>query len=68
LPDYPELGDLKNRLLDQECLGAMMSGSGSTIFAIASDLDRAEKIAEAVKTDEVDVWVVKSLVRSIFDA
>ena len=68
LPEYPELVDLENKLLDQECLGAMMSGSGSTMFAIAADLDRAYKIAEAVRTDDIDVWVVKSLVRSIFDA
>jgi len=68
LPEYPELVDLKNKLLEQECLGAMMSGSGSTMFAIAADLDRAHQIAEAVRTDDIDVWVVKSLVRSIFDA
>jgi 4-diphosphocytidyl-2-C-methyl-D-erythritol kinase len=68
LPEYSELVDLENKLLDQECLGAMMSGSGSTMFAIAADLDRAHKIAEAIRTDDIDVWVVKSLVRSIFDA
>jgi 4-diphosphocytidyl-2-C-methyl-D-erythritol kinase len=68
LPEYPELVALENKLLEQECLGAMMSGSGSTMFAIATDLDSAKRIAEAVKTDEIDVWVVKSLVRSIFDA
>ncbi|NMF56997.1 4-(cytidine 5'-diphospho)-2-C-methyl-D-erythritol kinase [Pseudanabaena yagii] len=68
LPEYPELVDLENKLLEQECLGAMMSGSGSTMFAIAADLDRAHQIAEAVRTEDIDVWVVKSLVRSIFDA
>jgi len=68
LPEYPEIAELKNKLLDQECLGAMMSGSGSTVFAIAADLDRAQQIAEAVRTDDIDVWVVKSLLRSVFDA
>ena len=68
LPAYPELALLKNNLSEQECLGAMMSGSGSTMFAIAADLDRAQKIAEAIKTNDIDVWVVKSLARSIFDA
>jgi len=68
LPEYPAIAALKNKLLDQECLGAMMSGSGSTVFAIAPDLDRAQQIAEAVRTDDIDVWVVKSLARSIFDA
>ncbi|NUN65918.1 4-(cytidine 5'-diphospho)-2-C-methyl-D-erythritol kinase [Pseudanabaena biceps] len=72
LPEYPAIAELKQKLLDQECLGAMMSGSGSTVFAIASDLERAEIIAEFIKQDPnssaIDVWVVKSLVRSIFDA
>jgi 4-diphosphocytidyl-2-C-methyl-D-erythritol kinase len=68
LPEYPAIAELKNKLLDQECLGAMMSGSGSTVFAIAPDSDRAHQIAEFVKTDEIDVWVTKTLPRSIFDA
>jgi 4-diphosphocytidyl-2-C-methyl-D-erythritol kinase len=68
LPAYPELALLKNNLSEQECLGSMMSGSGSTMFAIAADLDRAQKIAEAIKTNDIDVWVVKGLARSIFDA
>ncbi|PZO38183.1 MAG: 4-(cytidine 5'-diphospho)-2-C-methyl-D-erythritol kinase [Pseudanabaena frigida] len=68
LPEYPEIADLKNKLLDRECLGAMMSGSGSTVFAIAPDLDRAYQIAEAVRTEDLDVWVVKSLISSIFNA
>ena len=67
LPEYPEIANLKNKLLDQECLGAMMSGSGSTVFAIAADLDRAHQIAAAVKTDKVDVWVIKSSISSIFE-
>lgn len=68
LPEYPAITDLKNKLLDQECLGAMMSGSGSTVFAIAPDRDRAHQIAESIKIDEIDVWITKSLTRSIFDA
>lgn len=68
LPEYPELVAIKNKLLEQECLGAVMSGSGSTMFAFTADLDRAHQIAEAVRTDDIDVWVAKSLVRSIFEA
>ncbi len=67
LPAHPEIAELKHKLLEQECIGAMMSGSGSTVFAIAPDLDRAQQIAKAVKTDDIDVWVVKSLISSIFD-
>jgi 4-diphosphocytidyl-2-C-methyl-D-erythritol kinase len=67
LPAYPAIAHLKQQLLEQECLGAMMSGSGSTVFAIAPDLDRANSIAAAVKTDEIDVWVVKSVISAITD-
>ena len=67
LPEYPAIANLKNKLLDQECLGAMMSGSGSTVFAIAADLDRAHQIPAAVKTDNLDVWVIKSSISSIFE-
>ena len=67
LPEYPAIASLKEKLLDQECLGAMMSGSGSTVFAIAADLERAHQIAAAVKTDNLDVWVIKSSISSIFE-
>lgn len=67
LPEYPAIANLKNELLDQECLGAMMSGSGSTVFTIAADLERAHQIAAAVKTDNLDVWVIKSSISSIFE-
>lgn len=67
LPAYPAIAHLKQQLLEQECLGAMMSGSGSTVFAIAPDLDRANSIAAAVRSDEVDVWVVKSVISAITD-
>lgn len=67
LPAYPAIAHLKQKLLEQECLGAMMSGSGSTVFAIAPDLDRAHSIAAAVRSEEIDVWVVKSVISAITD-
>ncbi|MDX2254350.1 MAG: 4-(cytidine 5'-diphospho)-2-C-methyl-D-erythritol kinase [Pseudanabaenaceae cyanobacterium bins.39] len=68
LPAYPAIAELKQKLLDQECLGAMMSGSGSTVFAIAPDLDRAYQMAESVKTEAIDVWVVKSVISSLWES
>jgi 4-diphosphocytidyl-2-C-methyl-D-erythritol kinase len=67
LPAYPAIADLKQQLLEQECLGAMMSGSGSTVFAIAPDLDRAYQIAAAVKTEAIDTWVVRSVISSLLE-
>ncbi|HIB71377.1 MAG TPA: 4-(cytidine 5'-diphospho)-2-C-methyl-D-erythritol kinase [Candidatus Marinimicrobia bacterium] len=40
---YPEIGDLKKRLLDAGAGFASLSGSGSTVFGIFEDNDVAEK-------------------------
>lgn len=46
---HPELADIKQVLLRNGALGAMMSGSGPTIFGIFTDEDTAKKAAEAIK-------------------
>lgn len=46
--DYPQLVDLKQRLLDLGCTAAAMSGSGSTIFGLAPDKRTATRIAESI--------------------
>jgi 4-diphosphocytidyl-2-C-methyl-D-erythritol kinase len=43
--EYPELAVLKQRLLDAGCAGALMSGSGPTLFGLCKDRDHAERIA-----------------------
>ncbi len=63
LPAYPQIKALKDRLLEfvgQGCLGAMMSGSGATVFAIAQDRDAAAKIAEGIRSDAVEVWITQT--------
>ncbi|MFO7974179.1 MAG: 4-(cytidine 5'-diphospho)-2-C-methyl-D-erythritol kinase [Candidatus Hydrogenedentota bacterium] len=45
---YPELGSLKQRLLDARCIAAAMSGSGSTLFGICASRDAAEHTAESL--------------------
>ena len=42
---WPQLGVIRDRLLELGCLGAMMSGSGSTIFGIARNPAQAKEIA-----------------------
>jgi len=44
---YPELGDLKQILLRHGALGALMSGSGPTVFGIFSD-EKAARNASAL--------------------
>jgi 4-diphosphocytidyl-2-C-methyl-D-erythritol kinase len=42
---HPELGAAKQRLIDAGALGAMMSGSGSSVLGLASDAAHAAELA-----------------------
>ena len=61
---HPELADLKQMLLRHGALGALMSGSGPTVFGIFRDGKEAKNILEVVKkevSDSCTVFVAKSL-------
>lgn len=49
--DYPVVEEIKKLLVDNGALGALMSGSGPSVFAIFDDKETAEracnKLAEA---------------------
>jgi len=42
----PEIGELKARLLSSGALGAVTSGSGSTVFGLFPDMERAKRAEE----------------------
>jgi len=65
LPTHPEIANLKQSLQDQECLGVLMSGSGSTVFAIAQNLDAAHRLAASIDSENIDIWVTTSLINGI---
>ena len=46
---HPEVGDTIASLLDAGALGAVMSGSGPTVVALARHMGHADQIAEAVQ-------------------
>ncbi len=48
LPRYPVIGELKALLLEQGASGALMSGSGPTVFALFADRNRIETAFAAV--------------------
>ena len=48
---HPELADLKQMLLRHGALGALMSGSGPTVFGIFRNGKEAEKALELVKKE-----------------
>ena len=56
----PELMDKKRKLLEAGALGAAVSGSGSTLFGIATDEAHARSIAARIQGDFQAVYVVGS--------
>jgi 4-diphosphocytidyl-2-C-methyl-D-erythritol kinase len=48
IPAFPVIADIKAAMLRSGALGAMMSGSGPTVFGLFRDRDTAERAREAV--------------------
>ena len=51
IPAFPVIADIKNRMLQHGALGAMMSGSGPTVFGLYQDKDTAEQAMAAITND-----------------
>lgn len=56
---HPDLGSIKQRLLDAGCVAAAMSGSGPTIMGIARDAEHGETVRERLR--EYQSTLVKSV-------
>ena len=39
IPEYPQIKEIKNTMLNNGALGALMSGSGASVFGIYEDID-----------------------------
>lgn len=48
IPAFPVIGDIKNRMLEMGASGAMMSGSGPTVFGLFRDKELAEKARQTL--------------------
>ncbi|MDG5468144.1 4-(cytidine 5'-diphospho)-2-C-methyl-D-erythritol kinase [Deltaproteobacteria bacterium IMCC39524] len=53
---HPVITTIKERLLAGGAAGALMSGSGATVFGVFDDQDQAGKVAKVLST-ETDWWV-----------
>lgn len=51
IPMHPRIGEMKQRFLELGAEGALMSGSGPTVFALFTEKSRAEAAAEQVKRE-----------------
>lgn len=54
---YPEIRAIKKDLLDAGALGAEMSGSGPTVFALAENKEKARQLAANIKSNCGDILV-----------
>jgi 4-diphosphocytidyl-2-C-methyl-D-erythritol kinase len=61
LPAQPEIGRMKAALLAAGALGAVMSGSGPTVFGIARSLDHARQIQRRVRRASWECWAARTL-------
>lgn len=61
IPRHPQIARIKERLLELGAKGALMSGSGPSVFGIAEDDKRAEEIYGKIKKDFEKVFLLKSL-------
>ena len=57
---YPEIEAIKSKLIDCGADGALMSGSGSTVFGLYEDKTKAEKAFEHFKTKYKEVFLTQT--------
>lgn len=56
----PEIKTAKEALIACGVSGALMSGSGSTVFGLVSSEDEGRKIASSLRADGYSTWCVKT--------
>ncbi len=58
---FPEIEKVKDRLINEGALGALMSGSGPTVFGIAQNKKEALQIYEKLILEYKSIWVVHTI-------
>ncbi len=58
---YPIIGGIKKKMLLNGALGAVMSGSGPTVFGIFDDFDKAKRSADSFSYQFKDVFLTRTL-------
>ncbi|MCR5798197.1 MAG: 4-(cytidine 5'-diphospho)-2-C-methyl-D-erythritol kinase [Eubacterium sp.] len=51
IPEYPEIGDIKSKIMEFGALGSLMSGSGPTVFGLFKDEETANKARDYFRTN-----------------
>ena len=60
-PDHPELPKLKHALLNAGALGALMSGSGSSVFGVMPNEAQGQKALATLKPRYPQSWLVHTV-------
>jgi len=63
LNEYPLLSKIKQWMIVQGARGALMSGSGPTVFGIFAEMGEAERVGERAKCDWEGCWVMTTTTR-----
>jgi 4-diphosphocytidyl-2-C-methyl-D-erythritol kinase len=58
---YPQIGQMEAALVAAGALGAMMSGSGPTVFGVARSWEQARQIRARVARGTWECWAVRTL-------
>lgn len=53
VPEYPVINEIKQMMMDAGALGAMMSGSGPTVFGIFTDYAKAKEAYQKIRQSEL---------------
>jgi 4-diphosphocytidyl-2-C-methyl-D-erythritol kinase len=61
LAAYPPIGRIRAALLAAGALGALMSGSGPTVFGVARSFEHARQIRRRLTRGAWDCWAVRTL-------
>jgi len=63
LPEFPQVAKLREAMSRPGILGAMMSGSGPTVFALTETAEQAQQVRDGVKAamadEDLDLWVAQ---------
>lgn len=49
IPNYPIIAEIKKNMMENGAIGAMMSGSGPTVFGLFDDAEKAKQAYKAMK-------------------
>ena len=57
IPRYPEIGEIKQKMIENNAIYSSLSGSGSTVFGIYQDYDQAMQSAKTIDHTKYHVTV-----------